>query len=122
MKVFVLATACLLFSANPSVFAKPPAKGNDDLVGSTFVCPGSYGKAFTFFPNNKFTAVINNRSVTSRITPISYSYDGEHLSITYIGVDGGSKRTSNYDVTYLKNKGKLIMKDENGNEEICDER
>ena len=76
---------------------------------------------YTFFPDNKFNMVVNNSVITSRVTPISYKYDGKVLSIVYINVNG-IKRTQNFDVTYLEKKGKLILKDEKGDQEICNER
>lgn len=101
------------------LFSSYSVKANDALVGSTFVCPGKYGAVYTFFPGNKYDKVIP--AVSSRTTPISYDYDGKKLTIKYIGVNG-QNRTLSYKVEYLEKKGKLIMTDDQGNTQICDER
>jgi hypothetical protein len=121
MTRLLLATACLSITAHQCALAKSPVAKSNDLAGSTFVCPGSFGMIYTFFPDNKFNMVVNNSVITSRVTPISYKYDGKVLSIVYINVNG-IKRTQNFDVTYLEKKGKLILKDEKGDQEICNER
>lgn len=108
-----------LFVFQSSVFAVAPKSKFDDLVGSTFVCPGALHAVYTFFPKNKYTMQL--RGVVSRIQPISYDYDGQRLILNYIGVDG-SQRTQTYEVMYLKDKGKLIMMEEDGTQRICDEQ
>ncbi len=100
------------------LFIANNVSANDDLVGSIFVCPGTYGSTYTFFPNNKYTEV--NHTYGVMVEPVSYKYDGKVLTFIYIGVDR-STVTTKYNVTYLKNKGKLIIEHDEFTE-ICDEK
>jgi hypothetical protein len=116
MKKIILVAVFMLFNLQQFAFSKSPKTNIDELVGSTFECPGTYGNIYTFFPDQKYNHSLKN--IQSGVTPISYEYDGKDLSLTYIGVDG-KQRTLNYEAMYLKEKRKLIMKDEQGKQQIC---
>ena len=90
------------------------ALANDNLVASTFQCRIA---TYTFFPDTMYSYTISSRSWSKEIKTLSYSYNGSELILRYVDINGRDRETR-YDVTYVKSKGKLILKNERITE-IC---
>jgi len=113
-----IALACTLMSTSKSALA------NDELVGSIFVCGDDIKEVFTFFPNNKYTRIVkfgNDRFIKSTTLSISYSYNGEVLTVKFYGIKDGKPKSLSYNATYLPKKGKLIL-DDGTSHKLCIER
>lgn len=98
------------------------AQSTDALVGSTFVCEGRYGMIYTFLPGGHYKE--ENRGFAMSTTPLSYTFDGKTLVLRYIDVNG-KERTNSMSATYLREKGKLLLKDPGASDDqtkICNER
>ena len=113
-----IALACILLSTSKLALA------NDELVGSTFICGDYVREIFTFFPNNKYNRIVkigNDRSMITITNSISYSYNGEVLTVKYYGSKDGKPKSLSYNAMYLPKKGKLIL-DDGTTQKICIER
>jgi hypothetical protein len=108
-----LCAACLL--SLPAA-----ATASEELAGNTFRC---YMNDYTFYHHNRFSMRLNlPMAYGHEIETYSYSYDGKTLVVKYYpDPDDSGVRTVTYEASYLPDAKKMVLKDEEGRVEMCDE-